>query len=462
MAKADNPQGPGSTRFNFTVDALMDLKPAARPYAVFDTKQAGLSLFVSPKGKMVFYHRRKNRGVSKRRWIGEFYSGKGERVGVSIAWARSQAAAFAGDYAKGEDPADVRQQQRAELTVSELFDRFLKEQLLPHRRPASVKAAEQLWRDYIEPDLGDCKLGTVTRSKVAELHTRIGMKHAVRANRALEVVRSMFTKAIDWNLAPATWHGVNPASRFPRFKEKSRERYLTGDEMGRFFAALDSVGRLRDFFLVALLTGARRGNVQAMRWNHLDLSSGVWHIPGAEAKEGDPLHLVLTGEVTDILSRRQRERDELLARVKARTLHPVPKLTFREARTWRNEARKAETAAVFVFPGWGKSGHLVEPKNAWKAVLEAARIKGLTVHDLRRSCGSWLAAGNASQATIQKALGHASSASSAVYARLQLDPVRQALEAAQQAMRQVAGRAADDKAKVQDLASARQKRQAQK
>ena len=48
------------------------------------------------------------------------------------------------------------------------------------------------------------------------------------------------------------------------FQERPRDRYLLGDELPRFFKALDDEPNetLRDFFYVALWTGARRGNVQ--------------------------------------------------------------------------------------------------------------------------------------------------------------------------------------------------------
>jgi integrase len=50
------------------------------------------------------------------------------------------------------------------------------------------------------------------------------------------------------------------------------------------------------------------------------------------------------------------------------------------------------------------------------------------VHDLRRTLGSWLAAQGYSLPLIGRALNHSNSVSTAVYARLQLDPVREALE----------------------------------
>jgi len=49
-------------------------------------------------------------------------------------------------------------------------------------------------------------------------------------------------------------------------------------------------------------------------------------------------------------------------------------------------------------------------------------------HDLRRTVGSWLAGSGESLQLIGKVLNHRDVSTTAIYARLNLDPVRQALE----------------------------------
>jgi len=61
------------------------------------------------------------------------------------------------------------------------------------------------------------------------------------------------------------------------------------------------------------------------------------------------------------------------------------------------------------------------------------------IHDLRRTLGSWQAATGASLSIIGRALGHKSVTATAVYARLDLDPVRQSVEAATRAILDAAG-----------------------
>lgn len=56
------------------------------------------------------------------------------------------------------------------------------------------------------------------------------------------------------------------------------------------------------------------------------------------------------------------------------------------------------------------------------------------MHDLRRTLGSFEAAAGVSLPIIGKSLGHKSASTTAIYARLDLDPVRAAMTAATTAM----------------------------
>jgi integrase len=87
-----------------------------------------------------------------------------------------------------------------------------------------------------------------------------------------------------------------------------------------------------------------------------------------------------------------------------------------------------------VFEGKGKTGHLADPKKAWARILEEAVIDDLRFHDLRRTLGSYQAATGANGYIIGKSLGHRSQQSTAIYARLNLDPVRESVNKATEAM----------------------------
>lgn len=99
------------------------------------------------------------------------------------------------------------------------------------------------------------------------------------------------------------------------------------------------------------------------------------------------------------------------------------------------EKRYNSRANDWVFPSpSSKSGHIEEPKKAWKRILNRAGIKDLRIHDLLRTLGSWQAATGANSYIIGKSLGHKTQQATAIYARLNLDPVRASVERAAEAM----------------------------
>jgi len=98
--------------------------------------------------------------------------------------------------------------------------------------------------------------------------------------------------------------------------------------------------------------------------------------------------------------------------------------------------RRAENNP-WVFPSpkkKSKTGHLTGFKRSWPKLRQRAQLPDVTIHDLRRTLGSWQAAQGASLKIIGESLGHSSTAATQIYARLSLDPVRASVTAATQAM----------------------------
>nr|WP_223842372.1 tyrosine-type recombinase/integrase [Methylotuvimicrobium alcaliphilum] len=73
-------------------------------------------------------------------------------------------------------------------------------------------------------------------------------------------------------------------------------------------------------------------------------------------------------------------------------------------------------------------------QKAGQRLLERAGRADLRIHDLRRTLGSWQAKTGASLLTIGKSLNHKSTRSTAIYARLDLGPVRESASRATAAM----------------------------
>jgi integrase len=288
------------------------------------------------------------------------------------------------------------------------------------------------------------------------------MDTAEKANATINNVRALisglFGKAIEWG-----YISDSPVKGIKTRKAVKRDRFMSANELPRFFASVakEPNTTISDYFLVALLTGARRANVLGMKWSDIDFNEQIWRIE--VTKNGDPQNVTLSPEAASILNQR--------------------KLT----------QQSAHNKSPYVFPGSGLTGHLVEPKKGWNRIfdrdeitqldllitesggvlfpgvsdheksnlieeslentltharelalklgleIENVRIPDLRIHDLRRTLGSWQAKTGASLAIIGKSLNHKSQLTTAIYARLDLDPIRASVNTATNAMMEAAG-----------------------
>jgi integrase len=136
-----------------------------------------------------------------------------------------------------------------------------------------------------------------------------------------------------------------------------------------------------------------------MKWQDWHPERQIWTV--AHPKNGEAYDVSLIREATEVLERRRKF---------------------------------AADSDIFVFPGVGKEGHLMELRKPWHEFRKRANIPEIHVHDLRRTVGSYLAINGAPLLQIAAVLGHKSMQSTLIYARLQEQPVREAREAAQAKM----------------------------
>lgn len=357
----------------------------------YDTQMPGLCVRVYPTGKKVFYMYRKVHGRPERIKLDTFGA-------ITVQQARELATAVNVQVAQGLSPTAIRQEERAEPTLGEFFDIYLERHAKIHKRT---------WTDderrfhYHMSHWKRRRISEISKSEIISWHSKIGKARGIyAANHALAILRVLYNKAIEWGF----FEGNNPCMGVKKFRETARDRFLQPDEMQKFFDALNQLEETttRDFLLMCLYTGARRSNVLSMRWDQINLETHEWRIP--LTKNGTPQVIPLIGEAISLL----------------------------------HERRKTDTGD-WVFPSkLNPTGHLVEPKRAWNKIREATGMTELRMHDLRRSLGSWQARTGASLVIIGKTLNHRSPQSTQVYARLDNDPVRQAMETAVHAMKKAA------------------------
>jgi integrase len=361
------------------------LEAKDKVYTIWDSKLTGFGIKVTPKGRKVYMVRYIGSGDKQRR------PALGVHGRLTCEKAREKANEMLSQVATGVDPRDEIDKRKLEPTLNEFFNTYLERHAKLHKK--TWKFNQEYYNRHLKEPFGDMKISDITQSAVADLHIKIGNSSGKSmANQIVTLLGMILNKAIEWEVLDKR----NPTQYVKKYREQSRDRFLQSHELPLFIEAVEQEERLfRDFFFILLLTGQRKTNVLEMKWKDLNLKDQYWLIP--ETKNGEPLMVPLVNDAVEILK----------------------------------ERKKHATSNVWVFESeTSESGRLVDPKKAWARIRKRSGLEDLRMHDLRRTMGSYQTILGASGFIVAKSLGHKSLKSTEIYARLNINPVRESMERA--------------------------------
>lgn len=422
-----------SPRIAFSRKSLTNIEPAAKRLTYFDTETRGLTVEVTPSGVKAFRVYRKIEGRPEKITLGRFNPSLPDsrefpqgtdllkvllaQPELNVKMARRLAEAVNVQLDAGSNPAETKRKGRGELTLGQMFERFVTDYAIPHKL-RTIDTMRQMYERYLG-ELPDApvkkhgckrtkspvgvnwhnrKLSSITHEDLRKLHMNVGkIRAGSTANQIVDLVSRLYGKARDWS----EFSGRAPSEGIEFLPEVKRDRFIKAPEMPAFWTALDEEPSedFRDFVMLSILCGARSGNTMAMAWADIDLQAAEWRVPDVDSKNGEAMRVVLPPEAVDVLER-----------------------------------RLAGATSAWVFPSDSASGHMTMPRKRWQSFLKRAGIANLRFHDLRRSLGSWQARTGASLLIIGKTLGHKSQQATQIYAQLDTDPVHEAVGIATSAM----------------------------
>ena len=346
----------------------------------WDRDLAGFGVRVYPSGKKVFVVQTRAFGRSKRVSLGTH----GE---LTAEQGRKTAAAVIARIKKGQPP--VPPKPAPVPTVADLAERYQREYVEMHCKPATVSHYRLMLRKHIVPGLGERPVADVEYKDILAFHNKLHHMPTV-ANRAVDMLVKMFNLADAWGWRPA---GSNPCRGIRRFKVEKHERFLTRVELCRLGQALRvaPAERLASVHAAAairllVLTGCRRNEILGLRWDDLNFDTGEMRLP--DSKTGVRM-VPLTSAAADVLKGLPRSPDN-----------------------------------PWVFPGKKKGARLVNINDSWERVRRRAGLDGVRLHDLRHSFASRALALGESLPMIGDLLGHRMVNTTARYAHLARDSVR--------------------------------------
>ena len=351
----------------------------------WDSELPGFGVRAYTSGSKVYVVQTRANGRSRRLTLG--------RHGILSAEEARKRAALVISRIKSGQPAVVSTVELKGPTVAEVAARYLKEHVEVRLKPATVRAIHGDLDRHILPKFGSLPMESVGYERIAAYHSKL-FRVPMMANRMVETLSAMFSMAETWGEVP---EGTNPCPRVVRYKRKNRERFLTKAEferLGQVLSEMETEGNLLPRAAAALrllmLTGCRCNEILRLRWDEVDLERNELRL--SDSKTG-PRTVPLSPAAARVLENRPR----------------VP-------------------GDPWVIPGRFPGRPWRNINGSWCKVRARAGLKDVRLHDLRHSFASRALALGESLPMIGKLLGHTRVQTTAKYAHLAEDSVKESAQ----------------------------------
>lgn len=322
----------------------------------------------------------------------------GKKVWEKIGWRSEGYSAASASHIRGERIRALRHGQelpkrRSCPTLAEAWARY-DAQCLPELK--SARDTRSRYHLYLEPALGSKPLDAISVLDVEALKSSLTKAGSAPATvkHVLAILRRIYRQMQQWEL----YAGRIPTAsvKMPTL-DNARLRYLTAREAQMLLDALcERSPKWARIALVSLHTGARLGEVLALRARDVDLRGGVAHV--LDAKTGTrPVFLTDT-----------------VAAALARIMPSDPAGLLFEARGGGMSHEASDTFSRVV-EEWG-----------FNAGIDDRRQK-VVFHTLRHTFGSWAAQRGVPLYVIAELMGHSTLEITKRYSHLAPDQKRQAI-----------------------------------
>ena len=284
------------------------------------------------------------------------------------------------------------------MTLGEYLERWLADAVRGTIRESTRSRDAYLVRNHVVPALGHLKLKSLIALHLQGLYRdRLdsGLSGST-VQKIHHVIHKALAQAVKWDLVA---RNVADLVKAPTPSQKEM-RPLSAEEARSLLEAARG-NRLEAFYVVALHTGMRRGELLGRKWDDVAPDASTLRVRRTQTREENGKRLAL-GEPKTKKSRRTVR------------LTPGARDALKRHRSRQAEERLAagglyeDRGLVFA----GKTGGLIDPSNlrlrSFLPLLKHAGLPRITFHDLRHTCASLLFQRNVHPKFVQELLGHAS------------------------------------------------------
>lgn len=219
------------------------------------------------------------------------------------------------------------------------------------------------------------KLFLLDRKEYAKTTVNIRLRHA----------KAMFSKAVEWNHIQE-----NPFTKVSMLKVEERLKYLTPEQLKRFFSVIED-DRHKAYFALLFYTGIRVGESVNLTWEDIDLENGM----------------IVIRNRSDFHTKNYKER---VIPIHSDLLH------------WLRKLKGMSDSDKVI--------HYAYPSSLNHLFRKYSKLSGVkcTPHILRHTFATLLASKGVSLRAIQELLGHSKISTTEIYAKMASDYLKQSVD----------------------------------
>lgn len=315
-------------------------------------------------------------------------------IGTSSEFTPKQAAAKAlehlADMAKGINPNQTKQVQRdmaeaaasgrqtdrakSQITLRVVLNEYLATRA--NNLKADTMKDYRLFLERVVPDWLDKPISKITSQMVLERTLEQSKKSPAQADYVNRILRALFNFA-EHRYADMGLVKTNPTKIVSQTRAwnrpKPRQGIIRATDFSIWFRAVQELEDVtaRDYLTLVVFTGLRKTEAESIKWTNVDIEARTFKVE--DTKNRTDFTIPMSNTVYKIFKSRE----------------------------------KLSEVSAFVFPGYGKTGHITDIRSHVETVTEKTNLD-FTIHDLRRTFETVAESLDISHYTLKKLINHKS------------------------------------------------------
>ena len=188
---------------------------------------------------------------------------------------------------------DVDLTEESKISLTEWLNRWLNDYVAYSVRESTYISYRNMVKNQVVPFIGNIPLSKLTRIEMQKFYNKVKKEGRVRvhpvygkelSDAMVRSIHMMLHQALDVAVRERLIV-LNPTNgtTIPRCNYVEKQLF-TEAQLETFLRALPSYPEWQDFFYTEILTGLRRGEICALKWNDFDENSGKLHIKRSISK----------------------------------------------------------------------------------------------------------------------------------------------------------------------------------